>query len=271
MGALRELRYEPSKKRVRAVIGGTTIADSTRAVLIWEPRRVVPSYAVPRDDVHAELRPAQKRAGSAVGEVGLQMPEVADIPVLDPSIPFGVHTADGEALDLHADGRTHHGLAFEPADPDLKGYVSLDFDGFDEWFEEDETLVSHPRNPFSRIDTRQSSRTVRIELEGTVLAESNRPLMLFETGLPVRYYLPREDIRVTLTPTSKQTACAYKGWASYFSVELDDRTVEDVAWTYPAPLRDTADIRDLISFFDERVDLVVDGARKERPVTPWSR
>lgn len=120
---------------------------------------------------------------------------------------------------------------FGPADPDLAGYVLLDFTAFDSWFEE-EPIISHPRDPFTRIDVRRSARHVRIELDGFGLAESRRPSLLFETYLPVRFYLPRDDVGMTLLrPSNTITTCAYKGAASYWSLKLPERTVDDVAWS----------------------------------------
>ncbi len=270
MSGLPELRYEPTEKWIRAKIDESLVIDSTRALLVWEPRRVVPSYAVPREDVRADLRPCEKEAEGSSRETGYRMPYLTEMPVLTPEIPFQVHSADGHALDLHTATQTRPAVAFELSDPDLSGYVNLDFDGFDEWLEEDEPIVSHPRDPFARIDMRRSSRQVRIEVDGKLLAESDRPLIVFETGLPVRYYLPRDDVRATLHPTPTRTTCAYKGEASYWSVDVGDKVIEDLAWSYPSPLRDSADLRDLVCFFDEKADVIVDGAGRERPVTPWS-
>jgi uncharacterized protein (DUF427 family) len=259
-----EVRYEPTAKRIRAVLGGTTVLDTSRAVLVWEPRRVVPSYAVPAGDIRGELRAAA--AVPAAAGVGRRMPGVSSRPVLDPSIPFAVHTADGEPADLLADGQTRPAAAFRLADADLAGYVELDFRAFDAWYEEDELNVAHPRDPFHRIDVLPSSRHVRLELDGQLLAESIRPALLFETMLPTRYYLPREDIQAELVPSSIRTFCAYKGEASYFSVPA----MADIAWTYEDPRHDAAPVRGLVAFFDERIDVTVDGERVARPVTPWS-
>ena len=100
-----------------------------------------------------------------------------------------------------------------------------------------------------------------------MLAESSAPHLLFEPPIPVRYYLPREDVRMDLLqPSDTRTFCAYKGQASYFS----HGEAADLAWTYPAPLREAAENADRIAFFNERADVVVDGIRLERPVTPWS-
>jgi len=266
MGELGSLRYEPTQKRISATLGGERVIDSTRALLLWEPRRVVPGYAIPQADIAAELGPGTSVAPTDdQGLAAMGAPRLGDRAVLDPSIPFTVHTAPGEAVTLRAGGAVAAG--FRLADPELDGYLALDFDAFDAWYEEDEPNVAHPRDPFHRIDIVHSSRHVRVELDGTTLAESTRPILLFEEPLPVRYYLPREDVRADLlAPSEKRTSCAYKGRASYLSL----RDAADVAWIYPDPLREAAEIRDRVAFFNERVDIVVDGERIERPITPWS-
>lgn len=150
---------------------------------------------------------------------------------------------------------------------DLDGYVLVNWDAADRWLEEDEEVVGHPRDPFHRVDIRRSSRRVVVSLDGQVMAESVRPVLLFETGLPVRSYLPREDVRLDLLePSEKRTTCAYKGHASYFSAPGHP----DIAWTYESPLRDAEQIRGLVAFFDERSDVAIDGERQGRPRTQWS-
>ena len=270
MSGLGELRHEPTAKRIRALLGGVPVVDSTRAVLVWEPRRIVPCYAVPVQDLHATLAPATAATSGDPGDVGHRMPDLSRRPVLDPSVAFAVHTADGEPVDVRTDGPTRPGAGFRLADPDLAGYVELDFAAFDAWYEEDEPNVAHPRDPFHRIDVLPSSRHVRVERDGAVLAESSRPTMLFETMLPPRCYLPRADVRPDLRPSPTRTNCAYKGQASYWSCAVGGQVVDDLAWTYEQPLHDAAQVRGLIAFFDERVDVVVDGRRNERPITPWS-
>jgi uncharacterized protein (DUF427 family) len=144
----------------------------------------------------------------------------------------------------------------------------LDFHGFDEWYEEDERNLGHPRDPFHRIDVVHSSRHVKVEAGGDVLAKSSRPYLLFETHLPPRYYLPPEDVRTDLLrPSDTASRCAYKGQASYWALD----GVGDVAWTYGAPLREAAEVTDRIAFFNERVDITVDGEPLQRPHTPWSQ
>ena len=263
------LRHEPTAKRIRADLGGDTVVDSTRAVLLWEPRRVVPSWAVPVEDVRVDLRPAAP-VPLADDQVGLRLPAVSRRPVLDPSIPFRVHTAAGQAVDVvHRDAvRPAAGLRLD--DPDLQGYVVLDFTAFDRWWEEDEPNVGHPRDPFHRIDILQSSRHVRLELDGVLLAESTRPRLLFETLLPTRFYLPREDLRVEVVDSATRTTCAYKGHASYVSPVVNGAPVPDLAWTYAKPLREAAEVAGLVAFFDEHVDVTLDGTPRPRPITPWS-
>ena len=271
MRELGRLRHEPTAKRIRAELDGATVVDTTRAVLLWEPRRVVPSYAVPEGDVLVELLSSGGPAPATdIDDVGLRLPDLTDRPILDPSIPFPVHTTDGEPLDLRHGEQVRPGAGFRLADADLDKYVELDFAAFDAWYEEDERNVGHPRDPFHRIDVLPSSRHVRLELDGTVLADSSRPTLLFETMLPMRFYLPREDVTADLVPSDTRTYCAYKGHASYLSLDTGSNVVSDIAWTYPQPLHEAEAATGLVAFFDERVDVVLDGRRRERPVTPWS-
>ena len=264
-GSLGSLRYEPTAKRIRVFLGGEPVADTRDARLVWEPRRVVPTYAVPLSALSAQLVPAGAESG-ADEDVGVRLPGISSRPILDPTVPFDAHSCSGTAFDVIAGEETGAAAAFRPHDPDLADYVILEFDAF-EWREEDEPIVSHPHDPFSRIDVLRSSRHVRVELDGRLLAESSRPMLLFETLLPVRYYLPREDVTVHLEHSDTVTYCAYKGRATYYSVPDGPR---DVAWTYHDPLHDAEPVQDRICFFDERVDVIVDGKRRERPVTPWS-
>jgi uncharacterized protein (DUF427 family) len=265
-GQLGGLRYQPTPKRVRALVGDDPVVDSTRAVLLWEPRRIVPAYAVPAGDISAELVPAppSAEAAAALDALGTRR-------VLSPG-HFRTHTADGDELTVRAAAGEREAAAFRLADPDLEGYVELDFDAFDQWLEEDEPIVSHPRDPFHRVDVRRSSRSVVVEHEGTVLAESTRTRRLFETSLPARTYFPAEDVRLDLLLASDtQTACAYKGrTSSYWALDWPDGRRVDVAWSYEHPLPDAVEVTGLVAFFDERVDVVVDGERRERPITPWS-
>jgi uncharacterized protein (DUF427 family) len=250
---LRELRYEPTEKRLRAYVGNRAVIDTTRALVVWEPRRVVPSFAVPLDAVEGELVPA---AGG----------DESNSDILHPGIAFAAHSTPGRAFDLRAGGQTLPLAAFTPDDDEFDGYAIVDFTAFDRWLEEDEPLIGHPRDPFHRIDIRHSSRHVVIEHDGRVLAETTRPTLLFETSLPTRFYMPREDVVAELAPSDRRTICAYKGVAGYFSVDG-----LDLVWTYEDPLTDAAPIKDLVCFFDELVDVSVDGRKRARPLTKFSK
>jgi uncharacterized protein (DUF427 family) len=239
--AREQLRYEPIERRVRA----DDAVDSTRALLVWEPRRVVPSYAVPEDDVAAELTAAPAATGAPPG-------------VLHPGIAFAAHTAPGEPVSVG--GR--EGAGFRLAE--LDGYVVLDFAAFGAWREEDEPVRGHPRDPFHRVDVRRTSRPVRIELDGSLLAETDEARLVFETSLPTRFYLPKAAVRGELRPSATRTYCPYKGEASYWSLDAHD----DLLWGYEAPLPDVAALAGLVAFWDERVDVVLDGERRPRPGGP---
>ena len=239
-------------------------------MLLWEPRRVVPSYAVPVHDVHAELLPATPAVAGVTDDIGVDFPDMSSRPVLDSSVPFDIHTAEGDVVDVRVQGQNRPAAGLALADPDLAGYVVLDFAAFDAWYEENERNLAHPRDPFHRIDILASSRQVRLELNGEVLAESSRPTLLFETLLPTRYYLPQADVRAEMVPSQTRTYCAYKGQASYWSPVVGGQPVPDLAWTYELPLHEASGVRGLVAFFDERVDVVLDGEKLTRPVTPWS-
>jgi uncharacterized protein (DUF427 family) len=239
------LRHEPTEMRVRIRQDGHELVDTVRAILVWEPLRVVPSYAVPATELHATLSPS---------DVPVTPPPDG---ILHPGIPFAAHSCPGEVMDV--DGLM--GAGFRPEDPELAEYVVLDFNAFDEWYEEDERLVSHAREPFHTVAVRPSSRTVRVELNGVVLVESSRPTLVFETSLPTRFYLPREDFMAELLPSERRTACAYKGHATYYSVE----GARDLLWCYLEPLKEVRGLAGLVSFFDDALDVYVDGKLRDRP------
>jgi uncharacterized protein (DUF427 family) len=265
--AMSQLRVEPTPKRVRAMLDGQTVVDTTRALLVWEPQRVVPGYAVPIADLAGELVPAAPiDRAQTIPLVTLQ----AGGPRVIESADFALHTTDGEDLTLRLAGAELVGAAFRASDPDLDGYVLLDWDAFDRWLEEEEEVRGHPRDPFHRVDVRLSSRHVRIELDGELVAESSRPRLVFETKLAPRFYLPREDVVAALEPSPTRTICAYKGEAGYFSLRAGGRTMTDIAWSYEAPLPDAAELASYVSFYDERVDVRLDGELRERPQSPWS-
>jgi len=240
---------EPVPRRVRAVLDGAVVLDTTRALYVWEwpnyPQYYIPladvDPAVLVDEEHPEhlARGAARRHGLRVGET---------------SRPGVAHVYTDDALE---------GLA---------GTVRFEWAALDVWFEEDEEVFVHPRNPYVRVDAVRSLRSVRVELDGIVLAESSAPVMVFETGLPTRYYLDRTAISFErLVPTETVTSCPYKGTTSaYWSALIGDRLYPDVAWAYQFPTHQLAPIAGLIAFYNEKVDLTVDGESLERPATHFS-
>ncbi|MGA5299330.1 DUF427 domain-containing protein [Nucisporomicrobium flavum] len=224
---------EPSPRRVRVRLGGTVVADTQRAqLLIRYGPQGFPTYFVPLEDV---------RPGVLVDE-----------------------TPDGWSVE--AGGRRAEAAAtVEDGFAELKGHVTFSWDTLD-WYEEDEPVHVHARDPHHRVDTVRASRRVEVFVDGERLAHSVRPVLLYETSLPTRYYLPFADVRTDLLTASETvTACPYKGQARYWS----HARVPDVAWSYPDPVPELPKVRDLICFYNERVDLVVDGVRQERPESPF--
>ena len=158
-------------------------------------------------------------------------------------------------------------------EPEVDGYVHVPWDAADRWLEEDEEIIVHPHDPYHRIEVLRSSRVVRVLVNGELVAETSLPRILFETGLPPRYYLPRNDVRMeSLEPGDIRTGCAYKGWATYWDAVTSKGRVPAVAWSYPEPLREGELVQDLLAFDQERAEIAleVDGVVAETPPTPWS-
>ena len=189
---------------------------------------------------------------------------------------------EAEVLDgrqwFHAtiDGRHVAYAAWAYADPPpsaagLSGYVTFDWDQMDAWYEEEEEVFEHARDPQKRVDVLASSRAVEIRFDGRLLASSTRPHLLFETTLPTRYYLPPDDVNFDLLePSSLVTRCPYKGVARFWSVAGAGNEGRDVAWSYPDPIAENPKIEGLVAFYNERLDITLDGELLERPLTPWS-
>jgi uncharacterized protein (DUF427 family) len=246
-------RVEPTPRWIRVRAGGEWIADSRRALLLsWHGPGTLPTYCLPAEAVRTDL--LTRSMPGAAAPAGFMAPhdvrvdgeriEAAAFLLRDPPPPF-------ETVDAH--------WTFTWHDPRI------------EWYEEATEVHVHARDPRHRVDAIPSERHVRVELDGELLAESRRPLALFESGLPTRWYLPAEDVRQDLLEASDTaTRCPYKGVARFFSVRLADELHRDLAWSYPDPIPENPLIAGLIAYFNERVDLVVDGERLERPFTPWS-
>ena len=240
----RALYLEPTPKRVRVQVGGETIADSRRALMLHESG-LQPIYYFPPEDVRADvLEPSDRHT---------HCPKKGDASYY--SVRVGDRTVP--------DAAWYYPDPLEGAPP-IKDLIAFYWDRVDQWFEEDEQVFGHARDPYHRIDIRRSNRHVRISLDGTLLAESRRPTALFESNLPTRWYLPREDVVAELHPSEKTTICPYKGVAGYYSVE--GRGGSDLIWYYAAPLPEASTIAGLLCFFNEKVDLELDGELQGRPV-----
>jgi uncharacterized protein (DUF427 family) len=243
------VRVEPSPRRVRVYLGGEAIADTTRALYVWE-RPYYPTYYLPAADVRTE-------ALEPTGGVD-RSPSRGDAHL------HTVRAGGEEAVDAALWYR-------ESPIAELDDHIRFDWDAMDAWFEEDEEVYVHPRNPYTRVDVLQSSRHVQVVVDGVTVADSSRPRVLFETGLPTRYYLPKTDVRMDLLIASDtETRCPYKGTARYYSVEANGEVYEDLVWWYRHPTPESLAIAGLVCFYDEKVDVYVDGELQERPRTPFS-
>jgi len=246
------LFWDPVPYRLRAFLAGEPIFDTTAARLLHETGHL-PVYYVPEEGLrHELLEPSE-------GTTHCPHKGVATYR----SIRFGDRLAEAAVWAYR-----------EPLEPArfLAGHAALYWNRVDEWWIEDEQVFGHPRDPYSRIDIFETSRRVRVAVEGEEVADSGRAKVLYETGLPPRFYLPRDDVRLDLLVVSPtQTRCAYKGVASYWHVRAGGDLHEDLAWTYPEPEYDGRRVAGLVCFFNERVELEVDGEPQARPVTQWSR
>lgn len=243
------VRIEPGAKRVRAYLGGQPIADTAHPMLVWETPSYPAYYFPPGDVRHEFLTPSPKTQHS---------PSRGDAEYF--------HIAVGSA-------RAENAAWHFPNSPfeELRGYIRLDWHSMDAWFEEEEEVFVHPRDPYTRVDILPSSRRVEVTIDGVTVADSTHPTVLFETGLPPRYYLPKVDVRLDLLRDSATTsACPYKGFARYWSVDTGKAVATDVLWSYPTPFLESAKVAGLVCFYNEKVDLRVDGQLQDRPQTPFS-
>jgi uncharacterized protein (DUF427 family) len=243
------VRVERGAKRVRAYLGGDLVADTTRPLLVWE-KPYYPAYYFPLSDVRAELLEE------------------------DGGVVHSPSRGDGRTFTVKAGGKEVAAAALrydESPFEELRDAIRLEWDAMDAWFEEDEQVFTHPRDPYTRVDILPSSRHVRVEVDGVTVAESSKPTLLFETGLPARYYLPKTHVRMDLlTATETESHCPYKGQAEYWSVRAGDTVHPDLAWSYRTPLPESQKIAGLVSFYNEKVDIYVDGVRQDRPQTKFS-
>lgn len=244
--------FEDFPRRIRAEFAGETVVDSRHAKLLHE-HGLLPVLYFPENEVRTDLlEPSVKRTTCPwKGEASYR------------SFRVGDRVAEA-AVWTYPD----------PLDdaPPLKGYVGVYWNRMDRWLEEDEETIGHVRDPYHRVDVLDSSRHVKVSLDGVVLAETNRPKALYETGLPVRWYVPPEDVRLDLLEHSdKQSICAYKGHAGYLSPRVNGEVKKDLVWTYAEPRREAERIRGHLTFYNEFVDIEVDGEAQERPQSPFSK
>ncbi len=246
-----QIGFEPSSRWVRVLFGSQFIADSkhTRLLLPGGP----PYYYFPREDVRMDLLEPTDHSEqtSLLGKASFY------------TVKVGKYIAQNAAW-------TYTQPAAESID--LSAYVTFDWDKMDGWFEEDEEIYVHPHDPHKRIDILQSTRHVQVMVLGKTVADTHKPMLLFETGLPTRYYFPKLDVCLGLLEDSdKTTGCAYKGKARYYSVKVGDRIARNIAWYYPYPAAEAVKIAGRIAFFNEHVDaLYVDGEEQAKPKTYWS-
>ncbi len=252
MYEIADYTIEPSPRRVRAYFNGALVADSRDMVLFFE--RPYPNYYFPQRDVRMEW--LARRDAIASGD------------------PRG----DKVTWDLEVEGRRAPGAAFtylkppRPGQADLGRYITFVWGAMDHWFEEDDEIFVHARNPYHRVDAVHSSRHIQVSLDGVALADTKRPVLVWETGLPTRYYIPRQDVRLDLLEkTETVTRCPYKGVAETFAVALGDTLRPDCAWSYPIPIPECPKIEGLICFYNEVVDIVEDGVALARPRTHFKK
>jgi uncharacterized protein (DUF427 family) len=247
------VQVEESPRRVRAVFAGHSLADSRRCLLLREAG-CRPVYYFPLKDARTDLLAPSGR--------------LTECPYKGPASYWNVRIGD----------RTGENVGWSCVDPPiecgpLKDHIAFDWKKMDRWYEEEEEIFVHPRDPYKRVDVLQSSRHVRVLVEGETIAESLRPRLLFETGLPTRYYLPREDVRMErLEPSSATSRCPYKGVAAYWSVRIGDKIFPDLVWSYQEPIPECPKIKGLFAFFQEReTEIRVDGVAVPAIQTGWSR
>ena len=240
---------EPVPRRIRATLQGSVVIDSSSALYVWE-WPYYPQYYFPIADIDPGV-------------------------LIDGGREEHLRRGTARRLGLRVGSEERPGVAHHYIASDLEGIVGtvrFDWEALDGWFEEDEEVFVHPRNPYTRVDALRSGRHIRVELDGVVLAESSRTVMVFETGLPTRYYFDRLDVDLhRLRASDTVTSCPYKGTtSSYWSVDVDGALSPDLAWAYDFPTRQLLPIAGLICFYNEKVDITVDGTRLDRPDTHFS-
>lgn len=242
-----------SPRWIRVFFSGSVIADSKRVLLLREAG-CLPVYYFPMEDVRTDLmvRTDHKSHSPYKGEATYW------------TIRVGERVAERASWSYQEP---------PPECAGLKSHMAFEWAKMDAWYEEEDEIFVHPRDPYKRVDVLQSSRHVRVMVGGEALGDTRRPRLLFETGHPVRYYIPTEDVRMDLLePTVTASRCPYKGIASYWSATIGDRVFPDIAWSYLDTIPECPKIGGLICFFQERGAAIwLDGEQIPVPKTRWSR
>lgn len=242
----------PSPKRLRVKVGGSTVADTIEGLVMYESDHL-PVYYFPVKDVDdAMFIPSSTRTESPYKGIATH---------------FSLNT--GITLVEDAGWRYHEPV---PGCPPIQDHVAFYWNKMNQWFEEDEEVFVHARDPFRRVDCLPSTRRVQVIVDGEPVADSRRGVFLFETGQPTRFYLPIADTRLDLlTPSRHISRCPYKGIASYYHLTTKAKRHENLVWYYPDPVHESARIKGLVCFYDEFVDaILVDGKAQPRPMTASS-
>ncbi|KAE9386528.1 DUF427-domain-containing protein [Gymnopus androsaceus JB14] len=247
-----KVHIEDCLKRVRTIFGGVFIVDTRKAKLVqvlyhlWE-HKFYPQYYFPSSELPSKFLDEKSKQVLSEGPIKYD-------------IVVGVKRA-AEAVTVYGD-----------SNGDLAGLFKIGFASMDMWYEEDEQVFVHPKDPYKRVDVLQSSRHIRVEVHGVEVANTHKPRLLFETGLPVRTYIPPTDCKLELlVPSNLHTSCPYKGVANYYHVQTaPDKTAENVVWWYQNPNLECAAINGFLAFYDERVDVWVDGEKQLRPKTHFA-
>ena len=249
------VRVETIDKWVRAFVGATEIVNSRSPLLFWEDVFPVPAYAFAQSDVRTDL--LRPNAEEPTGKHFFFLPKG---PV-------------AQWYDLEAGDRLIPHAAWVRDVPELQDLLVLSWEPglLDRWLEEEEEVSGHPRDPYKRVEALASGRHVRIAVDDEVLADSHSPVLLFETGLPTRYYLPREDVNLAaLAASDNRSFCPYKGVADEYWSVPGHPEARNVAWSYAAPFPAVGKIAQRVGFYNELVDITVDGVVMDRPASPFS-
>lgn len=244
--------FEPSLRRVRVEFNGETIAQSDRAMLLRESSYEL-HYFFPLEDVRQEFLVESDFTNESKYKGNSQ----------HWTVKVGDQEAENAAWTISGEPNKNR--------PDLRGYLTFEWNDMDHWYEEAEEVIGHPRDPYHRVDTVLSDRHIRVEVNDETVADTHRAIVLFETGLPARYYIPREDVQMNkLVDSDLHTICPYKGVASYYSIQTAEGLEENLVWYYPEPFPESIKITDAVAFYNEKVDIYIDGELEDRPRTVFA-